>query len=72
MGADIGNLVHKHSDKVKDLKSLFGFRLLLKKRAAEFKKVIGEEVDPDKLKELLWNAMDPGSKMIATQAMVHR
>ena len=72
MGADIGNLVHKHGDKVKDLKSLFGFRGLLKKRAAEYKKVIGEEVDPDKLKELLWNAMDPGSKMIATQTMVHR
>ena len=72
MGADIGNLVHKYGDKVKDLKSLYGFRLLLKKRAAEFKKTIGEEVDPEKLKELIWNAMDPGSKMIATQANIHR
>ena len=39
MGADIGNLVHKHGDKVKDLKSLFGFRGLLKKRAAELRRL---------------------------------
>ena len=31
MGADISNLVHKYGDKVKDLKTLYGFRLLLKK-----------------------------------------
>ena len=43
---------------------------LVKKQAAEYKKVIGEEVEPEKLKELLWNAMDPGSKMIATQANI--
>ena len=36
MGADIGNLVHKYGDKAKDLKPVYGFRLLLKKRAAEF------------------------------------
>ena len=54
------------------MKSLYCFRLLLKKRAAEFKKVIGLEVDPEKLKELIWNAMDPGSRMIATLQGVHR
>ena len=57
MGADISNLVHKYGHKAKDFKTLYGFRFLLKKRAAEYKKVIGLEVDPEKLKELIWNAM---------------
>ena len=39
---------------------------------AEYKKVTGEEVDPEKLTGLIWNAMDPSSKMIATQQNVHR
>ena len=42
MCADISNLVHKFGDKVKDLKSLYGLRLLVKKRAAEYKKTIGQ------------------------------
>ena len=45
MGAALSELVGKHHDKVKDLKSLYGLRLLFKRRAAEYKKVIGEEVD---------------------------
>ena len=52
-GADILNLVHKYGDKVKDLKALYGVRPLLKTRAAEYKKMIGVEVDPEKLKELI-------------------
>ena len=72
MGADILNLVHKFGDKVKDLKTLYGFRLLVKKRAAEYKRTIGQEVDPEKLSELIWNAMDPKSKMTATQMGIHR
>ena len=72
MGAEISNLVHKFGDKVKDLKTLYGFRLLVKDRAAAFNKTIGEDVDPEKLRELIWNAMDPGSKMMATQMGVHR
>ena len=57
---------------MKDLKTLYGFRLLVKKRAAEFKKTIGEDVDPEKLRELIWNTMDPNSKMMATQMGVHK
>ena len=72
MGVDISNFVHKYGDKVKDLKTLYGFRLLLKKRAAEYKKMIGVQVDSEKLKELIWNAMDPNSKMTATQMGIHR
>ena len=71
MGAEISNLVHKFGDKVKDLKTLYQFRLLVANRAAAFKKTIGEDVDPEKLRELIWNAMDPGSKMMATQMGVH-
>ena len=33
MGADISNLVHKFGDKVKDLKTLYVFRLLVKRAA---------------------------------------
>ena len=72
MGTEISNLVHKFGDKVKDLKTLYGFRLLVKDRATAFKKTIGEDVDPDKLRELIRNAMDPNSKMMATQMEVHR
>ena len=42
-GADISNLVHKSGDKVKVLKTLYGLRLLVQKRAAEYKKTIGQE-----------------------------
>ena len=72
MGAEIANLVHKFGDKVKDLKTLYGFRLMVARQAAAYKKTIGEAVDPEKLRELIWNAMDPSSKMTATQMGVHR
>ena len=62
MGADISNLVHKFGDKVKDLKTLNGFRLLANKLAAEYKKTIGQEVDPEKLRELIWSARSPTPK----------
>ena len=63
MGAEIANLVHKFGDKVKDLKTLYGFRLLVKDRAAAYKKTIGEDVDPETLRELIWNAMDPAPRL---------
>ena len=67
MGADLSGMVQKYGDKIKDLKTLYGFRLLLKKRSAEFKKVIGEEVDNGRLQEIIWNAIGPVSKITATQ-----
>ena len=70
MGAELSALVNKCSDKVKDLKTLFGFRLLLRRHAAEYNKVIGEEVETNKLKEILWNCMDGGSKLEATRMSV--
>ena len=53
MGAELSDMVKRYGDKVKDLKSMYGFRLLLKNRAAEYKKTIGEEVDTNKLHEIL-------------------
>ena len=53
MGAEIANCVHKFGDKVKDLKTLYGLRLLVKERGAAYKKTIGEDVDPEKLTELI-------------------
>ena len=61
MGADLVDMAKKYGDKVRDLKSLYGFRLLLKKRAALYKKAVGEEVDKEKLKEIIWNVMDADS-----------
>ena len=37
-------MVEQFKSKLVDLRSVYGFRLLLKKRAAEYKKSIGEEV----------------------------
>ena len=71
MGAELSAMVEKYGAKVKDLKSMYGFRLLLKKRAAEYKKMIGEEVDSGKLHEILWNVMDPDTKLTASRQGVH-
>lgn len=71
LGAEITAMAEKFGPKVKDLKTLYGFRLLLKKRAAEFKKTVGEEVEESKMHEIIWNVMDPASKMIASQLKVH-
>ena len=43
----------------------------MKKRAAEYKRRIGSQVEPGKLHEILWNAMDPASNMVASQLGVH-
>ena len=58
-GAAFSELVNKYHDKAKDLKSLYGFKLLLKKRAAE-SQTIGEGVGHEKLKDIIWNVVDPG------------
>ena len=44
-----------------------GFRRMLKKRAALYKKAVGEEVDKEKLKEIIWSVMDADSKILATR-----
>ena len=53
---------------IKTLKDLYGFRLLLKKKVAEYKKVVGQEPSHKKLGEILWSCMDVGSKQLASQS----
>ena len=67
LGAELSAMVEKFGARVKDLRSAYGFHLLLKKRAAEYKKAVGTAVDNDKLHEILWNALDAGSKLEATR-----
>ena len=61
MRNDITGLTKTFGAKVSDLKSLYGFRLLLKKKLTEYKKIIGEEFDKEQAYQILWNAMDPKS-----------
>ena len=56
-----------YGSKVVDLRTLYGFRLLLKRQVVNFKKVIVQSPDPVQLMQILWNAMDPGSNVIALQ-----
>ena len=54
-----------HEPKVRDLRSLYGFRLVLKKKNAEFKKVVGEHPKDEQSKLIIWNFLDPESKRFA-------
>jgi hypothetical protein len=65
MKNEITGLTKTYGPKVTDLKSLYGFRLLLKKRMVEFKKIIGEEFSTEQAQLILWNVLDSRSKEIA-------
>ena len=65
LNSELLQLASIHGAKVRDLKSLFAFRLLLKKRNAEFRKTIGKPPQDDQSKLFLWNAFDPESKRLA-------
>ena len=55
-------LSHEHAGKVKNLKGSYQFRILLKKKVAEYKKIIGNEPDMNMLKKILFSCMDLESK----------
>ena len=55
-----------HGGKVTDLRTLYGFSLLLKRKVVEFKKVIGHNPSKDNCYAILLNVMDVDSK---TKAM---
>ena len=61
-------LVKMHADKIKNLKDLYGFRLLLKRKEAEYEREIGNKPDDTQMKQILWNTMDPASRVAASQA----
>ena len=39
---ELGNLTSLHGGRVKDLQTLYGFRWILKRKVAEYKKISGE------------------------------
>ena len=53
---------HEWAGKIKNLKSLFEFRVLLRKKVAEYKKIIGKDPSHDLLKNILYSCMDLESK----------
>ena len=62
------NLTKQYGSKVVDLRTLYGFRLLLKRKVAEYKKVIGNNPSEENSYAILWNVMDPDSKTKAMAA----
>ena len=68
MGAELMGLVKMHADKIKNLKDLYGFRLLLKRKEAEYEREIGIKPDDTQMKQILWNTMDAASRVTASQA----
>ena len=61
-------LVPMYAGKVKNLKDLYEFRVLLKKRVNEYKKEIGKEPDHNKLKDISLACMDVNSKQLISSA----
>ena len=72
MNARLLQLTTLHGPKVRDLRSLYRFRLLLKKKNAEIKKVIGKQPDVDQSRLILWNVRGPESKRIAASDGLRR
>ena len=66
LNKELVNLTKMHGGKVTDLRTLYGFRLLLNRKVAEFKKVIGHNPSEEHSDAILWNVMDVDSK---TKAM---
>lgn len=63
MLTDLNNLTKMYGNRVIDLRTLYGFRLLLKRQHINYKKIVGESPDAAQNMQILWNAMDPASKM---------
>jgi len=70
MSAELLQLATQHGPKVRDLRSLYGFRRLLKKKNAEYKKVIGSKPEDEQSRLIMWNVLDPESKRIAASDSV--
>ena len=53
---------HEFAGKIKDLKGLYEFRVLLKRKVTEYKKIVGRDPDHELLKNILFSVMDTASK----------
>ena len=56
-----------YGDKIKGLKELYAFRMLLKAKVSAYKKAIGVEPDHEQLKQVLYVCMDSTSKNLASE-----
>jgi hypothetical protein len=65
MRNDLTILSRNFGTKVVDLKSLYGFRMLLKKKMIEYKKALGKDFDPKQAMQILWTSLDARSREIA-------
>ena len=70
MNAELLQLATIHGPKVKDLRSLYGFRLLLRKMNAEFRRIIGEPPKDSQSTLILWNVLDVESNRLAAREEV--
>ena len=61
-----------YGDKIKGLKELYGFRMMLKAKAVAYKKAIGHEPGRGQLKQILYVCMDMASKNLASQSWLDR
>ena len=61
-----------YGDKIKGLKDLYNFRLMLKGKVVAYKKAIGQDPDFERLKQILYVCMDLQSKNLASQSGLDR
>ena len=70
MNAELLQLASTYGPKINDLRALYGFRLLLRKMNAEFKRTIGTPPEDAQSNLILWNVLDVESKRLAATEKV--
>ena len=63
---------HLYGEKIKGLKKLYAFRILLKSEVVAYKKAIGNEPDHAQLKQILYICIDMASTTLAAQSGLGR
>ena len=58
--------------KIKNLKDLYAFRVLLKSKTNEYKKTMGKEPPIEHLRNILYTCMDVNSKQVASSKGLDR
>ena len=61
----LSTLMVEWAPKIKNLKDLYAFRVLLRTKALEYKKTIGHEASKEQLRNILYTVMDTNSKQMA-------
>ena len=68
LGSQFTAMPQVYGEKVKGLKELYQFRLMMKAKVIAYKKSIGHEPDHGHLKQILYVCMDSASKVLASQS----